>query len=419
MSMYWAIVFLSSFMALYAVYMVVAYKHQKRKLRKNPIVYNEEFTPFVSIMVPAHNEASVIEGTIKNILELDYNEYEIIIIDDRSSDNTAEVALELEKKYDNVRVLVRDKDAFPGKSAVLNDARKIARGELYLVFDADARINPNFLKLLLPYIESPDVGAVQARKCISNRDFNFLTRCQDNEFALDTHFQVGRDAVKGAVELRGDGELIRKQAVEDIGGWNNYTITDDLDMSTKMQIKGWDVRFVAKACVYEEGVTSFVPLLKQRRRWIEGSIRRYLENFAAVLFSQKMSIRVCFDMLAYISEFILPFWLMSELFFQAFKFYKHFDNTLTSSVIVSASISVFFYMGLLYSLRKYNKLSRFQCFKQSFETAIYFITLWFPLVVYIIPKIIFFKKSLAWGKTQHGVSIGKEQQPVREVAGVK
>ncbi len=404
MSTCWAIVCLCSFMTLYAIYMQIAAKHQKRKLRKNPIVFNEDFRPFVSVLIPAHNESNVIEGTVENMLALDYDNFEIVVIDDRSDDDTVAVLKQIEKKYDKVVAMHRTKDAFPGKSAVLNDALNAAKGEFLLIFDADARIKPTFLKELLPYIEAPEVGAVQARKCIANPDYNVLTRCQSNEFAVDTHFQVGRDAVKGAVELRGNGELIRREAVMDIGGWNNYTITDDLDMSTRLQIKGWDVRFVAQTCVWEEGVTAYIPLLKQRRRWIEGSIRRYLEHVVAVLFSRDMSIRVSFDMLAYISEFILPFWIMSELVFQAFNYCKKYDNSLSSSIIVSTCIGIFFFMALLYSLKKYNKLSRWDCFKQSVETVVYIVVLWFPLVVYIIPKIIFFKKSLAWGKTEHGVT---------------
>ena len=93
MSTYWAIVFLTSFMLLYALYMQIASKHQKRKLRKNPIVYNEDFAPFVSIMVPAHNEASVIEGTIENILKLDYENYEITDVDERLSQEDKELAI--------------------------------------------------------------------------------------------------------------------------------------------------------------------------------------------------------------------------------------------------------------------------------------------------------------------------------------
>jgi len=111
----------------------------------------------------------------------------------------------LEIKYDKVTALIREKDAFPGKSAVLNDALLLAKGEAVLVFDADARISPDFLSKLIPNLEPEDVGAVQARKVIINKDYNFLTRCQNNEMTLDTHFQVGRDSIKGAVELRWNG----------------------------------------------------------------------------------------------------------------------------------------------------------------------------------------------------------------------
>ncbi|HIS54876.1 TPA: glycosyltransferase family 2 protein, partial [Candidatus Galligastranaerophilus gallistercoris] len=266
--------------------MYIAVKHQRRKLRKSPLKYNEKFTPFISILIPCHNEAVVIKDTIENILDVDYKNYEIIVIDDRSTDNTKDVLKEIEKKYDKVKILIRDKNAYPGKSAVLNDAVKIAKGEAYLVFDADARIKPDFIKKLLTKFEDEDIGAVQARKIIINANQNFLTACQYNEYVMDTHLQIGRDAVKGAVELRGNGELIKKKALEDIGGWNNETITDDLDMSTRLHIKGWDIRFVQDACVYEEGVITFSALIRQRRRWVEGSIRRYLEYIWDVLFTR-------------------------------------------------------------------------------------------------------------------------------------
>ena len=297
---FWASVALVVAMSTYCIYMYVAFKHQVRKLRKHPPVINHDYKPFITIMIPAHNEGIVIKNTVENITTVDYDNYELILIDDRSEDNTAEVIKQIAEEHPNIKYLIREEDAFPGKSAVLNDALKIAKGEAILVFDADARIKPDFIKNLLPKLEPEDVGAVQARKVISNRNDNFLTRCQDNEMALDTHFQIGRDAVKGAVELRGNGELIKRKALEDIGGWNNYTITDDLDMSTRMQIKGWDIRFCPEVSVYEEGVMKIVPLIRQRRRWIEGSIRRYLENFWAVLFSKDMSLRVSLDMTAYI-----------------------------------------------------------------------------------------------------------------------
>ena len=92
--------------------------------------------------------------------------------------------------------LKRAADAFPGKSAVLNDAYPMAQGDAILVFDADATVEPDFLDKLVPNLEPKDVGAVQARKVIRNSDTNILTKCQNNEYTLDTYMQVGRDAVK-------------------------------------------------------------------------------------------------------------------------------------------------------------------------------------------------------------------------------
>ena len=402
---FWALIWLCSFMFLYAVYMQIAFKHQKRKLKKKPPEINTEYKPLVSILLPSHNEESVIAATVENVLQLDYPNFEVIVIDDRSEDNTASVIKELEKKYDKVTAMIRDKSAFPGKSAVLNDAMNIAKGEAILVFDSDARVNKDFLSRLIPALEPDDVGAVQARKVIINADDNFLTRCQNNEYAMDTHFQVGRDAVKGAVELRGNGELLKRKALVDIGGWNNYTITDDLDMSTRMQIKGWDVRFCHDVKVYEEGITSFQPLLRQRRRWIEGSIRRYLENFTNVLFSKDMSLRVSLDMTAYVTEVILPFWVMSEIFFQAFRVIKGLENNILSSLVVLFAIGVCFWIVGAYSIKKYNRQPKIKSLIQAIETSFYLIVVWFPLATFIVFKIIFHKKTMNWGKTAHGLTI--------------
>ncbi len=392
------------FMSLYTAYMQIAFKHRVRSARKNPIPKNYNYKPFVSIMIPAHNEAEVIAGTLENISKIDYPEYEIIVIDDRSSDNTAEVLEKISGNYPNMKFFTRKKDAFPGKSAVLNDALKIAKGEAILVFDADARVKPDFLKELIPSLENEKVGAVQARKVIINREQNFLTRCQDNEMAVDTHFQVGRDAVKGAVELRGNGELIKRKALEDVNGWNIYTITDDLDLSTRLQIKGWDVRFCPEVCVYEEGVPSCMPLLKQRRRWIEGSIRRYLEHFSDVLTSRDISLRVSLDMTAYITEFILPLWVVSEVAIQAYRFAKDDSNWILSSMALAMLMCGFFFVTLFYSLRKYLKLKPVQNIIQSVLTSAYIVILWFPLAIFIVFKIIFKKNTLDWGKTKHGTT---------------
>lgn len=402
MPTFWALIFLCSFMFIYAIYMQIAFKHQKRKLKKKPKEINYNYKPFVSVMIPSHNECDVIAQTVENVLQMDYPKFEVIVIDDRSEDSTGDVIKELERKYENVTALIRPKNSFPGKSAVLNDAVRLAKGEAILVFDSDARVEKDFLTKLVPALEPADVGAVQARKVISNAEYNFLTQCQNNEYALDTHFQVGRDAVKGAVELRGNGELLKREALVDINGWNNYTITDDLDMSTRMQIKGWDVRFCPDVKVYEEGVIRFLPLMRQRRRWVEGSIRRYLENFVDVLFSRDMSLRVSLDMTAYITEVIMPVWMMSEICFQTFRVIKGYENNILSSLVVLFAIGVCFWLVTSYSIRKYNKKTIMQSIIQAVGTSVYLIVVWFPLAMFIVYKIIFMKKTMNWGKTAHG-----------------
>ena len=117
-------IILCACMTIYGLYSIVATKYQKRKLKKHPPVINENYKPFVSIMIPAHDEEQVIAATVENILKIDYPNYEVIVIDDRSSDNTANVINELANKYDNVIAYIRDKEAFPGKSAVPGNYRR-------------------------------------------------------------------------------------------------------------------------------------------------------------------------------------------------------------------------------------------------------------------------------------------------------
>lgn len=414
-------VILCACMVIYGFYSIAATKYQKRKLKKHPPVINENFKPFVTVMIPAHNEESVITNTVENVLQLDYPSFEIIVIDDRSTDNTASVIKDLESKYENVKALIREQGAFPGKSAVLNDAFKIAKGEAILVFDADATVEPDFLNKLIPNLEPADVGAVQARKIIRNKDVNLLTRCQNNEYTLDTYLQTGRDAVKGAVELRGNGELIKRAALEDINGWNNYTITDDLDMSTRLHIKGWDVRFCPEACVYEEGIVYIMPLFRQRRRWLEGTIRRYLEYFGAAMKSKKMSLRARLDMAIYITQFIMPLWFMMEVFFRVVKFLTDkidpysLHNVLWSSLIVSLAVGLGFFFAIRYSLRKYDSVQRWSAYRQAFETTVYFLIIWFPMELFICGKILFCKKDMNWGKTAHGLVMEEKNRQELEL----
>lgn len=401
-------------MVFYTMILSAAFSHQSRKHKKRPQRLNHNYEPSVCVMIPAHNEEAVIAKTVENILNIDYDDFEIFVIDDRSTDNTADVLKELEQKYNGrVRILIRDENAYPGKSAVLNDALALCDKEVICVFDADARVKKDFLRVLLPYLAPEEIGAVQGRKIIINKEANFLTRCQNNEYTLDNHFQLSRDSINGAVELRGNGFLVKKVALEEIGGWNNNTITDDLDLSTKLHLNAWGVRYCPVGEVYEEAILNFIPLLKQRRRWVEGSIRRYLDYFFEVLTSEIISLRASFDMFAYLLEFVLPVLLIYQLCFQGFNYIKGNEHQLLSTLALACAIGVFFFCGLIFSLRRYDKLSWFQTIKQALETCIYMLVLWMPLVTFIVFKIVLCKRDMNWGKTSHGL-VQKEEKSVVE-----
>lgn len=391
-------------MVFYTIALSAAFSHQNRRNKKRPQRLNYNYEPSICIMIPAHNEESVIRKTVENIIGLDYDDFEIFVIDDRSTDNTAQVLKELEEEHkDKVKILIRDKNAYPGKSAVLNDALALCDKEVICVFDADARVKKDFLKVLLPYLAPEEIGAVQGRKIIINKEVNFLTRCQNNEYTLDNHFQLSRDSINGAVELRGNGFLVKRAALEEIGGWNNNTITDDLDLSTKLHLNAWGVRYCPVGEVYEEAILNFLPLLKQRRRWVEGSIRRYLDYFFQVLTSEIISLRASFDMFAYLLEFVIPVLLVFQLCIQSFNYIKGYENQLFATLAVSFGICIFFFCGLLFSLRRYDKLSWWQTIKQSMETSIYMVLMWTPLVTFIVFKILLCRRDMNWGKTSHGL----------------
>jgi len=121
-------------------------------------------------------------------------------------------------------------------------------------------------------------------------------------------------------------------------------------------------------------------------------------------------------MLAYIIEFILPIWLVSEYCIQGFKFIKGFENNILVTLSIIPAIALFFISGLVYSLRKYKRLSILNATKQAVETMFYMLIVWVPVVSFIVFKIIFSKRTMDWGKTAHGVNVNPLNEPEKELA---
>ena len=382
--------------------------HQKRKAKRLGIQPEPEIKswPRISVMVPAHNEGPVIVETIKNLLASDYPDFEVLVIDDRSTDETPHVVQQFMGQINDprLRLLCRQADQTPGKSAVLNDGLRDTTSPLVAVFDADARVAPDFLRSLVPFLVDKSVGAVQARKIIMNDEVNWLTLCQNFEYSMDAYFQCGRDAIRGAVELRGNGQLIKRDALEAVNGWNEETLTDDLDLSTRLHLHGWDIRFAHKVLVYEEGITQFMPLLRQRRRWAEGSLTRYLEFGIPMLKNNSVSFRARVDMIAYIVQFLFPIWLFSDYTFLLLNWLAGNSPSLhwVSSIALLPLIATFFNLTLVVAIIRFNRPEIIQALVGAALTSIYMVIVWVPVVFWVALKILFRKeRSMNWGKTAH------------------
>lgn len=364
-------------------------------------VETESWRPSVDIFISAKNESKTIESTVRNLFKLDYDDFLVWVIDDNSDDSMPEILENLKGELPNLRVIRRGLGSYPGKSAALNDALPHAKGEVIAVFDADAYVAPDFLKKVLPVLAPEHVGAVQAQKRIYEYQKGLLVECQASEYALDTYFQVGRDIIGGAVELRGNGELIKRQALIDVGGWNNRSLTDDLDLSMRLLVSNWDIKFCPYAHVFEEAVTTLKGLLRQRRRWAEGSIRRYLDYIFPLNSPTRLSLVERIDTLAFTVYFVVPALMLLEATSEVIRFMTGVPTYGSFLALIAIAVLFISQVNFYIASRIYRKLPFWYAFKLSFIVNFYVFAHWVPVIVISFGQILFGKGASTWHRTEH------------------
>ncbi len=302
---YWIVIILTGVIGIKALTLLIA----KPELSPQPLAdSNLADAPQVSLVVAAKNEEAVIANLIAMLCELDYptDKYEVWAIDDRSSDRTPEILDRLALEYPQLRVVHRPANAGGGKSGALNQVMSEIKGEIVGVFDADAAITPDLLRKVVPMFDAAEIGAVQVRKAIANTSENFWTKGQTAEMALDSYIQQQRITVGGIGELRGNGQFVRCTALNSCGGWNEETITDDLDLTIRLHLDNWKIGFLLTPPVKEEGVTTAKALWHQRNRWAEGGYQRYLDYWRYI-FNSPLGFRKRIDLLYFwLIQYILP-----------------------------------------------------------------------------------------------------------------
>lgn len=353
--------------------------------------------PWVSILVAAKNEVGVIERLATSLMKLDYppQRYDVWLIDDNSTDGTSELMDRLAQRHPNLHVIHRDHDAVGGKSGALNQVWPKTRGSLLLVFDADAQVPPDCLRHVVPVFEQPAVGAVQLRKAIANGSQNFWTRSQVAEMAFDAYCQLKRAARSGVGELRGNGQFVRRTALEKCGGWNEETITDDLDLTLKLHLTGWDISIVMGPPVLEEGVVRAISLWHQRNRWAEGGYQRYLDYWS-LLDPRRLGWIKTIDLCVFlVLQYALPAAALPDFALAVARGRLPVFAPLSSVMFLFASL------GMARGLWRTQVASPFSVFLQTLRGMVY-MTHWFVVIGTVTLRMAFRPKRLKWVKTHHG-----------------
>ena len=254
----------------------------------------EKTYPFVTIQLPLYNEKYVVERLIDNMVQMDYprDRFEIHVLDD-STDETQEL-VKARVAYHQAQGInieqIRRKERKGYKAGALKDGMEFAKGEFMAIFDADFLPRPDFLKKTVPHFQDPNVGVVQTRWEHINEDYSLITRLQ--ALQLNVHFtveQVGRMEGKHFLQFNGTAGLWRRKTIEDAGGWEADTLTEDLDLSIRSQLKGYKIKFLEDISVPSELPADMNALKAQQFRWMKGGAET-ARKMLPIVWNSNMSI---------------------------------------------------------------------------------------------------------------------------------
>ncbi|WP_138752526.1 glycosyltransferase family 2 protein [Paenibacillus sinopodophylli] len=285
-----------------------------------PVPDIEGEAPFVSIMVPAHNEGIVIVQTVEALLALDYphDRYEIIVINDNSSDNSSVLLGGLQQKYAGRQLIVINTDAVTGgkgKSNALNIGFAESKGQLIAIYDADNTPEKKALRYLVGEImHDQSLGAVIGKFRTRNRNASLLTRFINIEtLSFQWMAQAGRWKLFKLCTIPGTNFIMRRDIVEQIGGWDVKAIAEDTEISFRIYMMGYRIKFQPKAVTWEQEPQTLKVWFKQRTRWAKGNIYVIVKN-TPLLFNRSAK-NIHFDILYFISIYflLLTSLIMSDL----------------------------------------------------------------------------------------------------------
>ena len=323
--------FILSILGIYGwhrYYLVYLYMKHKDRAPGPPPPVSE--WPVVTVQLPIYNEMYVVDRLIDAVCALDYpkEKLEIQVLDD-STDETRDIAelavrRQAARGFDIKYLHRADRTGF--KAGALEAALKVARGAFIAIFDADFVPPSDFLVRTVPYFENPRLALVQARWGHLNHDYSLLTRIQ--AILLDGHFVLehgGRNRSGCFFNFNGTAGVWRREAIGDAGGWQHDTLTEDLDLSYRAQLRGWQFLFLPDLVTPAEVPVEMNAFKSQQHRWAKGSIQ------------------TCRKLLPYILQADLPLKVKVEAFF-------HLTANFNYVLMVALSILMFPAMYYRYNM---------------------------------------------------------------------
>ncbi|MFU8803244.1 MAG: cellulose synthase family protein [Bradymonadaceae bacterium] len=293
LTIYFSILLILSFYGSHRYMMVYLYRKYAGGPDPEPkSTYDEHELPVITVQLPLFNERYVVERLIDSVCALDYpqDRLEIQVLDDSTDDTTELAARHIEQwKAKGVDIkLIHRTDRTGYKAGALQEGMLVARGEFIAIFDADFMPRPDFLRSTIDHFTESEIGMVQARWEHVNREYSLLTRAQ--AVLLDGHFvleHTARNRSGRFFNFNGTAGIWRRTTIDDAGGWEHHTLTEDLDLSYRAQLKGWRFVFLRDLTVPSEIPVEMNSFKTQQHRWAKGSIQTALKLLPRIMRSDQ------------------------------------------------------------------------------------------------------------------------------------
>lgn len=303
-----------------------------------------KFMPYkkVSVLIPCRNEEDVIEDTLNSIKAQSYPLYEVIIIDDNSSDRTSQICKNFIKKHSltNFKIFQR-KENNSSKPKAVNNVLKYVSGDIIVFFDADNSPYKNCIKELVSGFSNDRIAAVQGR--VITKNGNLLSKIVSMErcSGFNVRFQ-GKDRISINVQFSGTIVAIRRKIMEKLGNFNADSLTEDTDLTVKIILNGYKIRYQPDAIALEEAPPNLNNYITQRTRWATGHMGCFLEYWRDILKS-KLSLLDKIDTLIFLFYYFVPIicglgiiiGILNYYFDQNFIFERYFSFIFISILIAS------------------------------------------------------------------------------------